>query len=289
MGRIGRSASVLVYGAAALSQVSQETADASIEEALAAGIDSFDVAASYGEAELRLAPWTARFAVDGVYLATKTEQRDAEGAWAEINRSLERLGVGRVDLIQLHAVGDLADLDRATGPGGALEAATRARDEGLVGAVGITGHGHEAPATHLEALRRFPFEAVLTPWNFVLAQRPDYRADFEALVAECARQDVALRTIKTVARRTWPGPGGTADQTYATWYEPWDDPGHLDACVAFALREPGVCGIPAAGDVRLLGRILAAVERAPGLSDADVERVLSRAPGYASPFVTTPS
>jgi len=284
MGRLGRETSVLVYGAAALSQVGQDEADASIEEALAAGIDSFDVAASYGEAELRLAPWTAGFARDGVFLATKTEERGAEGAWAEINRSLERLAVDRVDLIQLHAIGDLADLDRATGPGGALESAVRARDEGLAGAVGITGHGHGAPATHLEALRRFPFEAVLTPWNFVLAGREDYRRDFEALVEECTRQDVALRTIKTVARRTWPG---SVDPSYATWYEPWDDPEHLDACVAFALRQPGVCGIPAAGDVRLLGRIVAAVARAAELSGEDVERVLSRAPGYASPFAAT--
>jgi aryl-alcohol dehydrogenase-like predicted oxidoreductase len=284
LGRIGHMSSVLIYGAAGLGQVSQDVADASIEEALAAGINHFDVAASYGDAELRLAPWTGRLG-DDAFLATKTGERRRDDAWVQINASLERLQVDRVDLLQLHAVGDLDDLDRATGRGGALEAAVRARDEGLCGAIGITGHGHDAPATHLEALRRFPFDTVLSPWNYVLAQRPDYRADFLALVDEVRRQDAGLMTIKTVARRNWPE---EADQRYATWYEPWDDPRHLEASVAFALRQPGVTGIATAGDVGLLGRIVSAAEGARELSDDDVERVLSTAPDYTSPFLRIP-
>lgn len=284
LGRLGHESSVLIYGGAALSGVSQDVADASIAQALAAGINHFDVAASYGEAELRFGPWSGRLGADA-FLSTKTGEREQEAAWAQINASLERLQVDRVDLLQLHAVGDLADLDRVTGNGGALEAALRARDEGLVGAVGITGHGHEAPATHLEALRRFPFETVLTPWNYVLAQRPDYRADFLALVEEVERQDAGLMTIKTVARRNWPG---TADQQYATWYEPWDDPQHVDASVAFALRQPGVTGIAAAGDVGLLGLVVSAVDRARELSDDDIGQVLAQAPGYSSPFLSMP-
>ena len=168
LGRLGHLSSVLVYGAAALAEVDQDTADASIAEALAAGINHIDVAAGYGDAELRLRPWADR--LGELFLATKTGERAADDAWRQINASLERLGVDHVDLIQLHAVGDLADLDRATGPGGALEAAVRARDEGLVGGIGITGHGHEAPATHREALRRFPFDTVLSPWNYVLGR-----------------------------------------------------------------------------------------------------------------------
>ena len=159
----------------------QDTADASVAEALAAGINHIDVAAGYGDAELRLRPWAGEMAK--LFLATKTGERAADDAWRQINASLERLGVDRVDLIQLHAVGDLEDLDRATGTGGALEAAVRARDEGLVGAIGITGHGHEAPATHREALRRFAFDTVLSPWNYVLAGRDGYREDFLGLVA----------------------------------------------------------------------------------------------------------
>lgn len=281
LGRLEHQSSVLIYGAAALGDVSQDVADASIQEALDAGINHFDVAAGYGEAELRLGPWAGRLG----FLATKTGERERDTAWAQINASLERLQVDRVDLLQLHSVGDLAELGRVTAPGGALEAAIRARDEGLVGAIGITGHGHEAPATHLEALRRFPFATVLTPWNYALAQRPDYRAGFRALVAEVERQDVGLMTIKTVARRNWPE---GANRSYATWYEPWDDPQHVDASVAFALRQPGITGITTAGDVGLLGRIVAAAARASELSDDEVEALLSTSTGFSSPFERMP-
>jgi aryl-alcohol dehydrogenase-like predicted oxidoreductase len=288
LGRLEHLSSVLIYGAAALSDVDQDTADASIAAALAAGINHFDVAASYGDAELRMGPWAGRLGPQA-FLSTKTGERKREAAWAQINHSLQRLRVDRVDLLQLHAVGDLADLDRATGTGtgtdGAVAAAVRARDEGLVGAIGITGHGHQAPATHLEALSRFPFDTVLTPWNYVLAADPAYAADFHALVDACTQADVGLMTIKTVARRNWPG---GADQHYATWYEPWDDPEHLDASVAFALRQAGVTGIATAGDVGLLDRIVLAADRAPSLTDADIDRVLRLAPGYSSPFVSMP-
>jgi len=283
LGRLEHLSSVLIYGAAALSEVSQDVADRSIEAALDAGINHFDVAASYGDAELRLGPWTGRLGPDA-FLATKTGERERDAAWAQINASLERLRVDHVDLLQLHAVGDLADLDRATGPGGALEAAIRARDEGLVRAIGITGHGHEAPATHEEALRRFPFDTFLSPCNYVLAADPVYRTAFLSLVDACVRGDVGLMTIKTVARRNWPA----AEQEYTTWYEPWDDPEHIDAAVAFALRQPGVTGIATAGDVGLLDRIVTAAGRAPSMSDADIDQVLSAAPGYSSPFLSMP-
>src|ERR671933_467899 len=160
LGRLGHESSVLIYGAAALSEVDQETADRSIQQALDAGINHLDVAASYGDAELRLGPWMPRIRND-VFLATKTGDRDREGAWASINRSLERLQTDHVDLLQLHAVGD----------------------------IGITGHGDQAAATHLEALRRFPFATVLTPLNPVLWRDPAFRANFEALVAEVKQQD----------------------------------------------------------------------------------------------------
>ena len=203
LGRLGHESSVLIYGAAALSEVDQDTADTSVQEALDAGINHFDVAADYGDAELRLAPWMPRIR-GSVFLATKTGERDRDAAWSQINRSLERLGTDSVDLIQLHAVGDLETLDQVTRPGGALDAAVRAQEEGLVGAVGITGHGHSAPRTHLEALRRHPFATVLTPLNAALWRLPEYRADYEALAAESRRQDVGLMTIKTAARRNWP-------------------------------------------------------------------------------------
>ncbi len=283
LGRIGHQSSVLVYGAAALSDVDQDTADASVQEALDAGINHLDVAADYGDAELRLAPSLPRIRSQ-VFLATKTGQRDREAAWAQINQSLERLGTDSVDLLQLHAVGDLDTLDRVTGSGGALEAALRAQEEGLVGAVGITGHGHSAPSTHLEALRRHPFATVLSPLNVALWRQPDYRADYEALRTEVARQDAGLMTIKTVSRRNWPEP---SEQPYATWYEPYDDPERIRAAVSWVLSHTEITGLATPGDVRLLRHVIAAErDRMPV---ADAEEVLLADPAYASPFAAMPA
>lgn len=280
LGRTGHHSSVLVYGAAALAEVSQDVADRSVQEALDAGINHFDVAASYGEAELRLGPWVPQIR-DRIFLATKTGQRDAEGAWREINESLQKLRTDRVDLLQLHAVGDLDDLDRATRPGGALESAVRAVDEGMVGAVGITGHGHDAPATHLEALRRHPFATVLTPINLVLSRDPAYRAAYDALVEEVTRQDAGLLVIKTVARQNWKG-----EHRYATWYEPLDDQRTITAAVSWALALPVVTGIATPGDVRLLGMVVAA-ERAR-MDQDEAATVLGAEPVLSSPFLDMP-
>jgi aryl-alcohol dehydrogenase-like predicted oxidoreductase len=284
LGRIGHQSSVLIYGAAALSEVDQDVADASVRLALDAGINHFDVAASYGDAELRLGPWMPDIR-DRIFLATKTGLRDRDDAWAQINRSLERLQTDHVDLIQVHAVGDLEDLDLVTGPGGSLQAVVRARDEGLAGAVGITGHGHQAPATHLEALRRFPFDTVLSPINYVLSQDPTYLADYQALVAEVQAQDAGLMIIKSVSRRNWPE---QATHDYSTWYEPFDDQERIDAAVAWVLSRPEVTGIATPGDVRLLPLVIEAERRLPEISLADAEQVLARAGDYSSPFIRIP-
>ncbi|MBA2509084.1 MAG: aldo/keto reductase [Nocardioidaceae bacterium] len=283
LGRLRHESSVLIYGAAALAEVDQETADASLQEALDADINHFDVAADYGEAELRLGPWMPRIRRD-IFLATKTGLREADPAWAQINSSLERLQTDRVDLLQLHAIGDTDELDRATGKGGALEAAVRALDEGMVGAVGITGHGPTAAQTHLEALRRHPFATVLTPLNPVLWRDDEYRAAYEALVIEVQRQDAGLMTIKTVSRRNWPqGPDGAP---YATWYEPFDDTERIRGAVSWVLAHEEVTGIATAGDVRLLGMIIDAEQRR--LPVADAEQALADDAAYSSPFLDMP-
>jgi predicted aldo/keto reductase-like oxidoreductase len=284
LGRLGHQSSVLIYGAAALSEVDQDTADASVQLALDAGINHFDVAASYGDAELRLGPWMPRIR-DRVFLATKTGLRDREGAWAQINHSLERLQSDHLDLIQLHAVGDLEELDLVTRPGGSLEAAVRAREEGLASWVGITGHGHQAPATHREALGRFPFDTVLTPLNWVLAQDPAYLADYQSLVAEVQAQDAGLMIIKTVSRRNWPEQAGHG---YTTWYEPFDDQQRISAAVAWVLSHPEVTGIATPGDVRLLPLLIEAERRLAEISLADAEQVLAGAGDYSSPFLRIP-
>jgi len=282
LGRLDHRSSVLIYGAAALSDVTQDVADRSIQEALDGGINHVDVAASYGDAELRLGPWMSQIR-DRIFLATKTGQRDRESAWREINASLERLQTDRVDLIQLHAVGDVGELDLATGADGALKAAIRALDEGLVGAIGITGHGWTAPATHLEALRRFPFATVLTPLNPVLWRDDAYRADYLALVDEVRRQDAGLMTIKTGSRRNWPE---GAEHTHTTWYEPFDEQERITAAVSWVLSHDEVTGIPTAGDVSLLRPFLEAERNR--ISPTDGEASLSTDAEYASPFVAMP-
>ncbi len=282
LGRLGHQSTVLIYGAAALAQVSQDVADRSVQEALDAGINHLDVAASYGEAELRLGPWMSQIR-DQIFLATKTGQRDAEGAWREINASLERLQTDHVDLLQLHAIGDLAELDLATGTGGALEAAVRAQAEGLVGAVGITGHGHEAPATHLEALHRFPFATVLTPLNVALSLDPGYLADHEALLDEVRRQDAGLMIIKTVSRRNWPD---GVDHGYATWYEPLDEQRTITAAVSWLLARDGITGLATPGDVGLLAKMVHA--EASRMEPAEAAEVLGALPSYSSPFIDIP-
>lgn len=279
-GRLEHLSSVVLFGAAKLGQVTQEEADASIGFALENGINHLDTAASYGDAELRIGPWMPRIRNE-IFLATKTGERTKEGAKAEIYRSLERLQTDSIDLLQLHAVGDLEQLDLCTGKNGSLEAALEAKEEGVIKAIGITGHGHAAPATHLEALKRFPFDTVLTPLNYCLYSLPEYRHDFDVLLAETKRQDVALRVIKAIAKGPW---AVNQEREYATWYEPFDEQAIIDACVAFVLSFEGVAGFASAGDIHLLPKIVSAVSRVESVSREQAEAVLSRIDAYTTPF-----
>jgi len=285
LGRLGRENSVLIFGGAALAEVSEEEADRAISLALDAGVDHVDTAADYGDSELHYGRWMPEIR-DRIFLSTKTGERERDAARREIESSLDRLQVAYVDLLQLHAVNDLEELDRATRDGGSLQAALEARDEGLVGAVGITGHGNAAPATHLEALRRHPFDTVLTPWNYVLSTDESYRRDFEALVGEIENQDAGLMTIKTISRRNWPRGNPLEGQRRATWYEPFEEQEYVSAAVSFVLAREDITGIPMVGDVGLIGTMIEAEERRMPLEEA--EEVLTRAPDYSSPFISIP-
>jgi len=285
LGRLDRENSVLIFGGAALAEATEEDSDAAITQALDAGVDHFDTAADYGDSELRYGRWMPEIR-DRIFLSTKTGLREKDAAKRQIQDSLERLRVDNVDLLQLHSVGDIEDLDRATGPGGSLEAALEAKEEGLVGAIGITGHGNEAPATHLEALRRYPFETVLTPWNYILSTDEGYRADYEALVEEVQRQDAGLLIIKTISRRNWPEGDPTIDQRYTTWYEPFDQQEYIGAAVSWVLSHEEITGLAMVGDVTLVPMMLEAEERR--MSREEAEQILSRAPDYSSPFTSIP-
>ena len=279
LGRTGHMSTVVTFGAAGIGRVDQETADRAVETALAHGVNHVDVAPRYGEAEVRLRPWMARIR-SRIFLGCKTGQRTREEASAELSRSLERLGTDRLDLYQLHAVGKLHELDQCTAPGGALEALVEAREAGLVSWLGITGHTHDAPRTHLEALRRFDFDTVMFPLNFVLWADPRYREDAQALLEECRRRDVGVHILKTVARDPW----GDRPRTHTTWYEPFTDQAIIDQAVAFVLSRP-VTTLCSVGDVTVLPRVLEAAERFQALEAPAEAALLAMSGRYHSPFV----
>jgi aryl-alcohol dehydrogenase-like predicted oxidoreductase len=254
-GATGYDSSRVIFGAAALGSVSKSDADRTLDLLLEHGVNHIDVAASYGDAELRIASWLQRNP-GTFFVATKTGERSYRGAREEIRRSLDRLGVDRVDSIQLHNLVDVIEWDIALSADGALEAAIEAREEGLVRFIGVTGHGLSVPEMHRRSLDRFPFDSVLAPYNYVQMQDPRYAETFESLAAVCAERRVALQTIKSLARRRWDG----REHTAATWYEPLREQEDVDLAVHWVLGRPDAF-LLTTGDVEILPRLLAAAER----------------------------
>jgi aryl-alcohol dehydrogenase-like predicted oxidoreductase len=254
-GRTGHQSSRALLGAAAFGQVTQGEADAAIELALRAGVNHIDTAASYGESEQRIGSWIKRHQKT-FFLATKTGERSAGPAWEQIQRSLERLGVAQVDLIQLHNLVEPEAWQTALGPGGALEAAIRAKEEGLTRFIGVTGHGLAAPSQHLAALERYPFDSVLFPFSYILSTSPSYWATVTALLDTCAQRNVAVQTIKAIVRAPW----GERPADAPTWYEPLTDQSDIDLAVHWVLDNPQTF-LNTVGDVKLLPKVLDAVER----------------------------
>jgi aryl-alcohol dehydrogenase-like predicted oxidoreductase len=270
-GRTGHQSTRMIFGGAALGRVSQDVADRALDVLLEHNINHIDVAASYGDAELRVAPWLRAYP-DRFFVATKTGQRRAREAREELHRSLERLGVDHVDLWQLHNLSDPIEWDTALSPGGALDAAVEAREQGLVRAIGVTGHGAQIAATHRRSLQRFDFDSVLLPYNFTTLQSSYYRENFYGLKATCQERNAAVQTIKSLAYRPWMG----RERTATTWYQPLEDQSDIDTAVHWALGEPGIFVITA-GDVNILPRVLDAAERFTARpADADMQRMVER-------------
>jgi len=255
-GRTGHMSSVTVFGAAAFSRgVSQGEADRVLDLLLEKGVNHIDTAARYGDSELRLAPWMATRRKD-FFLATKTGERTYEAAREQLHRSLERLRVDHVDLIQLHSLGHPEDWDTVMGPGGALEAVVEARDQGLARFIGVTGHGWAIPAMHKRSLARFDFDSVLMPYNYIMHQSERYQRDFDEVVKTCERRNVAVQTIKAIAR----GPWATTEKSGNTWYQPLESQSDIDRAVHWVIGRPGVF-LNTAGDIHVLPKILDAASR----------------------------
>lgn len=254
-GRTGHMSTVTLFGAAALGSVTQAEADRTLDVLLEYGVNHIDTAASYGDAELRIGPWMARHRKN-FFLATKTGERTYAKAKEELHRSLERLRVDSVDLIQLHALVHPDEWDTAMGPGGALEACIEAREQGLVRFIGVTGHGRTIASMHRRSLARFDFDSVLLPYNYTMMQDEVYASDFEALVKTCRERNVAVQTIKSITR----GPWATTERTRNTWYQPLEDQGDIDLAVQWVIGRPGIF-LNTVGDIHLLPKVLDAASR----------------------------
>jgi aryl-alcohol dehydrogenase-like predicted oxidoreductase len=278
-GHTGHESTRLIFGAAALGNVSQQEADQTMELIREHGVNHIDTAASYGDAELRLGPWIETHR-DEFFLATKTGERTRAEAYNEIERSLERLRTDQIDLIQLHNLVDEEEWRTAFSTGGALEGVVEAKQDGLVRFIGVTGHGVTVAAQHLRSLREYPFDSVLLPYNFPMSRNATYIADFEALVAVCAERGVAVQTIKAITR----GPWGDQEPTANTWYEPLTDQGAIDVAVSWVLSRDGIF-LNTVGDIHILPKVIDAAERFTHRPSDDRMEELETAFGLAPLFV----
>ena len=254
-GRSGHTSTRTIFGAASLGHVTQEEADKVLEVLQRYGVNHIDVAASYGDAELRIAPWLARHRAQ-FYVATKTDARTAQEAKEELQRSLERMGIDYVDLWQLHNLADPIEWDTALSPGGVIDAAVEAKKQGLIRAIGVTGHGLQIAAMHRRSLERFDFDSVLLPYNYITMQTPYYAENFNALLSTCQQRNVAVQTIKSIAYKPWIG----RPHTRNTWYEPLEDQQDIDMAVHWVLKRPGIF-LNTVGDIHLLPKVLDAASR----------------------------
>lgn len=280
LGRTEHQSTVVTFGTYAIGVVSQDEADRAIEYAVERGINHFDVAPTYADAEERLGSYLKRHPLPDVFIGCKTEQRTKAGAWEYLKRTLDYLGRDKFDLYQLHAVCSESDLEACFAPGGSMEAILEAREQGLVGHIGITGHGPLSPATHAAALRRFDFATVMTSCNLLMIQDEGFRKDWEVLMELCHRQDVGVHVLKATAKAPWDG----RTPTHTTWYEPFTAQDDLDRAVSWVLHQP-VTTLCSSGDLKVLPGIIDAAERYQEIDEAAQLTLLRDAPEYGDIFV----
>ncbi len=270
-GSTGHESTRTIFGAAALGRAQDEDAAPILDLLLEHGINHIDTAAMYGRSERRVGTWMDSHR-DDFFLATKTGERTYQAARDQFHHSLERMRVDSVDLLQLHNLVDPEEWETALGPGGALEAAVEAREQGLVRFIGVTGHGTTVAAMHLRSLERFPFDSVLLPYNVTMMQSAQYADDFEALAAVCTERGVAMQTIKGITLRPW----DEREHTHDTWYEPLSDQADIDLAVHWVLGRPNVF-LNTAADMSLLPSVFDAASRGGDIpSDAEMQALVER-------------
>lgn len=278
-GRTGHLSSAVIFGAAALGQVDQATADWTLEMLLAFEVNHIDVAASYGDAETRIGPWMNSYR-DRFFLATKTKERGYLGARDSIRRSLDRLRTDNIDLMQLHALIHPDEWDEAMGEEGALRAAIEARDEGLVKFIGVTGHGWNVASMHRRSLLHFDFDSILMPYNWVTTKHKSYAEDFKETLKIAKDRNVAVQTIKSLARGPW---AAGVSRRRATWYEPLEAEDDIKTAVHYVLARPDIF-LNSVGDVGLLPSVLRAADGEITLPSDEAMAAHSQRTGLTSIF-----
>lgn len=254
-GRTGHYSTLAIFGTAALYNGTPEMAEEAMGYILDASVNHIDIAPGYGKAEELMGPWIEKTR-EKFFLGCKTQLRVKNEAAAELRRSLEKLRTDKFDLHQLHAITSFEELDQVCGSGGALEAILEAKEEGLTDYVGITGHGNQVPMVFLEALRRYDFDSVLFPINFIQFSNPEYKDKTLELLDVCKEKEIGVMIIKAIAARPW----GDREHRYACWYEPFDTPELIQKGVDFALSQKGVTGLCTTGDIKILPFFLDACE-----------------------------
>ena len=278
-GRTGHMSSAELFGGAALAKSDQDEADRVLDLLFEFDINHIDTAAAYGDSELRIGPWMKKHRKT-FFLATKTRERTYPRAREQIRASLDRLCTDHLDMIQLHALIHPDEWEQALSAGGALEAAIEAREEGLVRFIGVTGHGWNVAAMHKRSLQRFNFDSVLMPWNYFASQHQTYAPDFFETWQICRERDIAVQTIKSIARGPW---AAGAVKSYKTWYEPLMIEEDISQAIGWILSQQGLF-LNSAGDVKLLPAFLrAASQNQQTPEDAEMEQ-LSQKMDLASIF-----
>lgn len=275
LGRTGHMSSVITLGCCSVGRVSQAEADKVLELAISHGVNHFDVAPTYGEAELRLRSCLKEHR-DKIFLACKTRKRTKKEAKEELNRSLERMGVDHIDLYQFHGLDGSDELDIAFGSNGALQAIIEAREEGVIDYVGITSH---RPPNIIAALEKFDLDTVLFPLNFVLRRHRVPENDYEPVLNLAKDRDIGTIVMKAFTEKPWPlkiAQMPREERPYMTWYKPFDGQEEIDRCLNFALSHE-VTTLASSCDVRLVPKIIDAAERYTAMTLDEQEQLIESA------------
>ena len=246
LGKTGEKLSIIGFGGIVVMDANPEQAAARVKEAIEYGVNYFDVAPSYGNAELMLGPALEPYRKN-VFLACKTGERKRDGSRKELEQSLKNLRTNHFDLYQLHAVTDLKDVDTIFSNDGAMKTFLEAREEGKVRFLGFSAHSVEAA---LELMSRFDFDTILFPLNYATW----YAGNFGPLVMERAKEKgMGILALKAMARRPWQE--GAEKTVSKTWYEPLTEPEEARKGLRFTLSHPVTAAIPP-GDENLFSLAL---------------------------------